>query len=154
MRPIDLSNSTHTHIYTHTYTHPHPPTQTTLPPNTHTHTHSFLRTEEPAEGSPPEVITDMSQIHSVGTLAQVILKNRQTDTGGCFKALYGLLPGSDLVPGFFNQSTTNTPPPHPPLRGRCKTPFPWAWAGRWCSSRTAASGSTGPWAWAPPCASR
>lgn len=39
---------------------------------TATHAHgSFLRTEEPAEGSPPEVITDMSQIHSVGTLAQV-----------------------------------------------------------------------------------
>lgn len=32
---------------------------------------SFLRKEEPAEGSPPEVITDMSQIHSVGTLTQV-----------------------------------------------------------------------------------
>lgn len=44
------------------------PTQTSR-----TLTHSFLRTEEPAEGQPPEVITDMSQIHPVGTLAQVLI---------------------------------------------------------------------------------
>jgi hypothetical protein len=32
---------------------------------------SFLRKEDAAEASPPEVITDMSQIHSIGTLTQV-----------------------------------------------------------------------------------
>lgn len=42
--------------------------QTPKPPQ-----NSFLRTEEPAEGQPPEVITDMSQVHAVGTLAQVCL---------------------------------------------------------------------------------
>jgi hypothetical protein len=32
---------------------------------------SFLRTDTPAEGSPPEIIGDLSQIHPVGVLAQV-----------------------------------------------------------------------------------
>lgn len=37
----------------------------------HYYVGTFMRKEEPTEGSPPEVITDMSQIHAVGTLAQV-----------------------------------------------------------------------------------
>eukprot|EP00624_Nannochloropsis_granulata_P000391 evm.model.NODE_11532_length_5504_cov_17.949673.1 len=37
----------------------------------HYYVGTFMRKEEPLEGSPPEVITDMSQIHAVGTLAQV-----------------------------------------------------------------------------------
>jgi hypothetical protein len=66
--PID--RTTHTHTYTHIHTHTH--THTHQFPNTqHSKNARFLRTEEPPEGSPPEVITDMSQIHSVGTLAQV-----------------------------------------------------------------------------------